>query len=127
MSIVGTTLRRWLPFPDYYDNGGDLEWASPPCNRGFPNIHLPDLPSRSPFPICLSDLQSERPYVKHLAPELIQVNGTETLHETYDGQDLSGVYWTADVWVRRNSRCWLLVEEELPLPKTTRSLTMVKG
>jgi hypothetical protein len=38
------------------------------------------------------------------------------MRETYAGQDISGRYWSSDVWVRRGGRWLLLVEQELPLP-----------
>ena len=76
--MVATTLQ------DCYEDGGDFEWGSPPLQRELPDIHL-------------SDLQIEPQYMKHLAPDLVQVNGMATMHGTYDGQD-SGRYWTSDIW-----------------------------
>jgi hypothetical protein len=71
--------------------------------REFPKIHL-------------SEFHLERQRVKPLSPDLILVNDTFTMRETYAGQDISGRYWSSDVWVRRGGRWLLLVEQELPLP-----------
>jgi hypothetical protein len=70
------------------------------------------------FPkIRLSDLQVERRHVKWLTPDLLQINSVQTMQEVYDGHDISGRYWTSDIWVRRDGKWLLFVEQEILLPK----------
>jgi len=88
--------------PDYYGTGEGFEWDFAALQREFPKIQL-------------SDLHVERQNVKRLAPDLILVNDVLTMRETYGGQNISGRYWSGDIWVRRNGRWLLLVEQEVPL------------
>jgi hypothetical protein len=88
--------------PDYYGTGDDFEWDSTALQREFPKIQL-------------SDLHVERQHVKRLAPDLILINDVLTMRETYAGQNISGRYWSNDIWVRRDGRWFLLVEQEFPL------------
>ena len=54
------------------------------------------------FPkIQLSDLYVERQNVRRLAPNLILINDVLTMHETHAGQNVSGRYWSGDIWVWR--------------------------
>ena len=54
--------------------------------------------------------------MKLLAPDLALVNYVMWMRETYDGKDMSGRYWYSQIWVRREGRWLLLVEQELPMP-----------
>jgi hypothetical protein len=93
-----------LVAPEYYGNAGDFEWDHAALMREFPKIRL-------------SDLQVERRHVKWLTTDLLQINSVQTMQEVYDGQDISGRYWTSDIWVRRDGKWLLFVEQEIPLPK----------
>jgi hypothetical protein len=88
--------------PDYSGFTADEQWDFSALKREFPKIHL-------------ADMHVERQQVKRLGPDLILVNDVLTMHETYAGQDISGRYWTSDIWVRRNGKWLLLVEQEVPL------------
>lgn len=88
--------------PDYSGFTADEQWDFSALKREFPKIHL-------------ADLNVERQQVKRLGPDLILASDVLTMHETYAGQDISGRYWTSDIWVRRNGKWLLLVEQEVPL------------
>jgi hypothetical protein len=88
--------------PDYAGFAGDEQWDFSALKREFPKIHL-------------TDLHIEHQQVKRLSRDMILVTDVLTMHETYAGQDISGRYWTSDVWVRRNGKWLLLVEQEVPL------------
>ncbi|HTV58791.1 MAG TPA: nuclear transport factor 2 family protein [Verrucomicrobiae bacterium] len=91
-----------LVAPDYYGTGEGFEWDFAALQREFPKIHL-------------SELHLERQRVKRLAPHLVLVNDFVTMREIYGDQDISGRYWSSDIWVQRNGRWLLLVEQEVPL------------
>ncbi|MBZ5656699.1 MAG: nuclear transport factor 2 family protein [Acidobacteriia bacterium] len=88
--------------PDYSGFAADEQWDFSALKREFPKIHL-------------VDLHVERQQVKRLSHDLILVSDVLTMHETYAGQDISGRYWSSDIWVRRNGKWLLLVEQEVPL------------
>jgi len=88
--------------PDYYGTGEGFEWDFAALQREFPKIQL-------------SDFHIERQHVKRLAPDLILINDVLTMREIYAGQNISGRYWSGDIWVRRDGRWLLLVEQEVPL------------
>ncbi len=88
--------------PDYYGTGEGFEWDFAALQREFPKIQL-------------SELHVERQHVKRLAPDLIVVNDILTMRETYGNQNISGRYWSGDIWVKRDGRWLLLVEQEIPL------------
>ena len=88
--------------PDYSGFTLDEQWNLSTLKREFPKVHL-------------VDLMVERQQVKRLRPDLILVSDVFTMHETYSGQDISGRYWSSDIWVRRNGKWLLLVEQEVPL------------
>jgi hypothetical protein len=96
-ALTGAYLQRdWralsgLVAPEYYGAGQGFEWDFAALQREFPKIHL-------------SEFHLERQRVKPLSPDLILVNDTFTMRETYAGQDISGRYWSSDVWVRRGGR-----------------------
>jgi ketosteroid isomerase-like protein len=72
---------------------------------------------REEFPkIKLLEYKSEQPHVQILAPDLVLVNYVMQMRETYDGKDMSGRYWYSQIWIRREGRWLLLVEQELPMP-----------
>ena len=72
---------------------------------------------RQEFPkIKTLEYKQEQPHVKILAADLILVNHVMQMRETYDGKDISGRYWYSQIWVRREGRWLLLVEQELPMP-----------
>ena len=86
--------------PDYYVNAEGVEGDFAKLKEEFPKIQLFDYQVLS------------EPRVKSLAPDLALYNDTETMRETYAGRDISGHYWHGDIWVRRNGRWLLLVEQE---------------
>jgi hypothetical protein len=88
--------------PDYSGFAADEQWDFAALKREFPKIHL-------------IDLHVERQQVKRLGPDLILVSDVFSMHETYAGQDISGRYWSSDIWVRRHGKWRLLVEQEVPL------------
>jgi len=88
--------------PDYYASGGGFEWNRTDLEREFPKIHL-------------QDFHVERQRVKQLAPDALLVTDVATVHETYAGQDISGRLMSSDVWVQRDGKWFLLVEQEVPL------------
>jgi hypothetical protein len=92
-----------LVAPEYYGDAGDFEWDHDTLMREFPKIRL-------------SDLRVERRHVKRLTPDIVQIDCVQTMQEVYDGQDISGRYWTSGIWVHRDGRWLLLVEQEIPLP-----------
>ena len=72
---------------------------------------------REDFPkIKTLEYKQEQPHVKILAADLVLVNHVMQMRETYDGKDMSGRYWYSQIWVRREGRWLLLVEQELPMP-----------
>jgi hypothetical protein len=72
---------------------------------------------REAFPkIKTLGYKQEQPYVKILSADLVLVNHLMQMRETYDGKDMSGRYWYSQIWVRREGRWLLLVEQELPMP-----------
>jgi hypothetical protein len=91
-----------LVAPDYLGITEDFEWDFASLKREFPKIRL-------------IDSKMERQRVKRLASDLILVNDVFTMHETFDGEDISGRYCTSNVWVHRNGRWLLLVEQEVRL------------
>ena len=88
--------------PDYSVLTADGQWDYATLKREFPKIHA-------------KSYQVERQVVKRLSADLILVNDVVTMEETYDGQDISGRYWMSDLWVRRDGKWLLLVEQEVPL------------
>jgi Domain of unknown function (DUF4440) len=91
-----------LVAPDYSGITEDFEWDFASLKREFPKIRL-------------IDSKVERQRVKLLSPDLILVNEVFTMSETFDGEDISGRYCSSNVWVRRNGRWLLLVEQEVRL------------
>jgi len=88
--------------PDYYASGDGFEWGFADLQREFPKIQL-------------ADFHIERQRVKQLAPGVLLVSDVATVRETYGGQDISGRYLSTDVWVQRDGKWLLLVEQEIPL------------
>jgi hypothetical protein len=88
--------------PDYAGLALDEQWDFAALKREFPKIHA-------------LEYKVERQQVKRLSPDLMLVSDVFTMRETYDGQDISGHYWSSDVWVRRKGKWLLLVEQEVPL------------
>jgi Domain of unknown function (DUF4440) len=88
--------------PDYSGLTLEDQWGFPALKREFPKVHL-------------VDLHVERQQIKRLSPDLILVSDVFTMHETYAGQDISGRYWSSDIWVRRSGKWLLLVEQEVPV------------
>lgn len=64
--------------PDYSGFAADEQWDFSALKREFPKIHL-------------KDLHVERQQVKRLSPDLILVSDVLTMHETYAGQNISGL------------------------------------
>lgn len=91
-----------LVAPDYAGITEDFEWDFASLQREFHKIRL-------------VDSKIERQRIKRLAPDLILVNDIFTMHETFDGEDISGRYNSSDVWVRRNGHWLLLIEQEVRL------------
>jgi hypothetical protein len=91
-----------LVAPDYSGITEDFEWDFASLKREFPKIRL-------------SEWRIERQRIKRLASDLILVNNIFWMQETFDGQDISGRYCSSNVWVRRNERWLLLVEQEVRL------------
>lgn len=88
--------------PDYCGSGDGFEWNFSDLQREFPKIQL-------------ADFHIERQRVKQLAPGVLLVSDVATVRETYAGQDISGRYKSTDVWVLRDGKWLLLVEQETPL------------
>lgn len=88
--------------PDYYGAGDGFEWDFTALQREFPKIQL-------------LELQVERQHVKRLAADVILVNDIFVMRESYENQNISGRYWSGDIWVKRDGRWLLLVEQEIPL------------
>jgi hypothetical protein len=88
--------------PDYSGFALDEQWDFAALKREFPKIHL-------------QDFHVESQQIKSLSPDLVLVSDVLMMHETYAGQDISGRYWSSDIWVRRNGKWLLLVEQEVPL------------
>lgn len=87
--------------PDYYASGDGFEWDYAALQREFPKIQL-------------VDFHVEHRRVKQLAPGVILVSDVAMVRETYGAQDISGRYWSSDVWVKREGQWRLLVEQEYP-------------
>jgi hypothetical protein len=87
--------------PDYYANAEGFEGDRTKLEREFPKIHL------------LHYEVVSTPHLKLLAPDLVLYNDVATMRETYGERDISGRYWHGDIWVRRNDRWVLLVEQEV--------------
>jgi mannose-6-phosphate isomerase-like protein (cupin superfamily) len=87
--------------PDYYGNAEGFEGDRSRLEQEFPKIHL---------------LQYEvvsTPHLKLLAPDVVLYNDVAAMRETYGDHDISGRYWHGDIWVRRDGRWVLLVEQEV--------------
>ena len=103
-------LKDWpavvaLVAPDYYSIGEDFESDYKELQSEFPKIQLYDYHIGSP-------------HVRRLSNDSILVSYVATMHETYDGKDISGRYWCSTLWVQRNKKWLLLVEEEVRLDST---------
>ncbi len=92
--------------PDYYANVEGFEGDLAKLREEFPKIQLFDYQVIS------------APHLKRLAADLVLYNDIATVRETYAGRDTSGRYWHGDIWVRRNGRWLLLVEQEVGLKGT---------
>jgi len=88
--------------PDYAAFAPDIQWDLAALKREFPKIHL-------------RGYHVERQQIKRISGDAILIVDIGTMQESYDGQDISGRYWTSDVWVRRDGKWLLLVEQEVPL------------
>jgi len=88
--------------PDYYAGGDGFEWGFADLQREFPKIQL-------------ADFRIERRRVKQLAPGVLLITDVAAIRETYAGKDISGRYLSTDVWVQRDAKWLLLVEQEVPL------------
>jgi len=88
--------------PDYTASGDGFEWNRADLEREFPKIQL-------------LEFRVERQRVKQLSPGVLLVSDIATMRETYDKQDISGRYVSSDVWVNRDGKWWLLVEQETRL------------
>lgn len=96
-----TALEKFIA-PDYAGFTPDEHWDFAGLKREFAKI-------------LMTDFHVERQQVRGISPDMILVNDVLTMKESYAGQDISGRYWTSDVWVRRNGKWLLLVEQEVPL------------
>lgn len=91
---------------DYYANVEGFEGDLAKLKEEFPKIQLFDYQVIS------------GPHLKRLAADLVLYNDIATVRETYAGRDTSGRYWHGDIWLRRNGRWFLLVEQEVGLKGT---------
>lgn len=85
---------------DYYGNAEGFEGDLAKLEHEFPKIHLFHYEVVS------------TPQLKLLGPDMVLYNDIATVRETYGERDVSGRYWHGDIWVRRDGRWLLLVEQE---------------
>jgi hypothetical protein len=100
-------IRDWsklqsLLAPDYSAISEAAEWDLATLQREFPKIHL-------------IDFKIEQRHIRRLSPDLLLINEVAFMHETYENDDTSGRYSNSDIWVRRNGRWLLLLEQEVRL------------
>jgi hypothetical protein len=88
--------------PEYWGAGSDFSWDLARLKEEFPKAKA-------------MAYRNEAPHVKGLGPGLVLLNRVTTMRETYAGADISGRYWISEIWVRRDGRWLLLVEQEIPL------------
>jgi mannose-6-phosphate isomerase-like protein (cupin superfamily)/ketosteroid isomerase-like protein len=87
--------------PDYYGNAEGFEGDRTKLEQEFRKIRL------------LEYNVVSTPHLKLLAPDIVLYNDVVTMRETYGDRDISGRYWHGDIWVRRDGRWLLLVEQEV--------------
>ena len=91
-----------LVAPEYWGVGDDFSWDFAKLKQEFPKAKA-------------LEYENEAPRLKRLGPDLVLINRVTRMRETYAGADISGRYWISEIWVRRNGRWLLLVEQEVLL------------
>ncbi len=92
-----------LTAPNYYGVSTDTEIDHPGLEKLFPKAKAFDYQKQTP------------PHVRVLTPDLAMISYEMTMKETYEGRDISGLYWYATTWTRTPQGWKLLVEQEIPL------------
>ncbi len=92
-----------LTAPNYYGVSTDLELDYPGLEKLFPKAKAFDYQKQTP------------PHVRVLTRSLAMISYEMTMKETYEGRDISGLYWYATTWTRTRDGWKLLIEEEIPL------------
>jgi ketosteroid isomerase-like protein len=88
--------------PDYLGTAPGLQWDTDSLKKAFPSIHY-------------VAFRRDEATVKQIAPTVLLVNEDGFLTESQAGQEISGRYRFTNVWVQRDQRWQLVVEQEIPL------------